>query len=135
RPTIRRRSHPPQGCSRSRESGPEFLAPGIFSGMKREEFLGKDAYAGRTLGILNPKAGQDDPARLRRMIGGAFAARCAPFDLVVTCGAGHAIELARAGARLGSRPVCVVGGDAPLAEAAPGLAGTNVPLGLIPLGT
>ncbi|MFS8637148.1 MAG: diacylglycerol kinase family lipid kinase [Gemmatimonadota bacterium] len=103
--------------------------------MKPEEFLGKDPYAGRTLVILNPKAGQDDPARLRRMIGGAFAARCAPFDLVETCGAGHAIELARTGARLGYRAVCVVGGDGTLAEAATGLAGTNVPLGLIPRGT
>lgn len=103
--------------------------------MMPEVLAGTNPYAGRTLIILNPKAGQDDPARLRRMIGGAFAARCAPFDLVETRGAGHAIELARTGARLGYRAVCVVGGDGTLAEAATGVAGTDVPLGLIPRGT
>ncbi|HEX6938725.1 MAG TPA: diacylglycerol kinase family protein [Longimicrobiales bacterium] len=92
-------------------------------------------YARRTFIILNPKAGQDDPARLRRMIGGAFAARSAPFDLAETSCAGHAIELARSAARLGYRAVCVVGGDGTLAEAATGLDGTDVPLGLIPRGT
>src|SRR5690606_31597676 len=103
--------------------------------MMPEVLAGTNPYAGRTLIILNPKAGQDDPARLRRMIGGAFAARCAPFDLVETRGAGHAIELARTGARLGYRAVCVVGGDGTLAEAATGVAGTDVPLGLVPRGT
>jgi diacylglycerol kinase (ATP) len=93
------------------------------------------AYAGRTLVILNPKAGQDEPSRLRRRIGGAFAARNAPFDLAETQGAGHAIELARDAAALGYRAVCVVGGDGTLAEAATGLAGSSTPLALIPRGT
>ena len=92
-------------------------------------------YAGRTFIILNPAAGQDDPARLRRTIGGAFAAREAPFDLEVTQYAGHAAELAAGAARLGYRGVCVVGGDGTLAEAATGLAGTATPLALIPRGT
>ena len=92
-------------------------------------------YAGRTFIILNPKAGQDDPARLRRLIGGAFAARHAPFDLAETQRAGHATELARAAADLGYRAVCVVGGDGTLAEAATGLAGTATPLAVIPRGT
>ncbi len=92
-------------------------------------------YAGRTCIILNPKAGQDEPARLRRLIGGAFAARNAPFDLMETEGAGHAIQIARRAAELGYRAVCVVGGDGTLAEAATGLAGSRVPLALIPRGT
>ena len=92
-------------------------------------------YAGRTFIILNPAAGQDDVARLRREIGGAFAARGADFDLRQTERRGHASELARAAAALGYRAVCVVGGDGTLAEAATGLAETSTPLAVIPRGT
>lgn len=92
-------------------------------------------YAGRTLIILNPAAGQDDVGRLRRLIGGAFAARGASFDLAETRHAGHATTLAREAVALGYRAVCVVGGDGTLAEAATGLAGTDTPLAVIPRGT
>jgi YegS/Rv2252/BmrU family lipid kinase len=92
-------------------------------------------YAGRTFIILNPAAGQDDAGKLRRLIGGAFAARGAPFDLEATQHPGHAAALALHAAELGYRGVCVVGGDGTLAEAATGLAGTQTPLGLIPRGT
>lgn len=92
-------------------------------------------YAGRTFIILNPMAGQDDPARLRRLIGGAFAARRASFDLAETERPAHATVLARDAAALGYRAVCVVGGDGTLAEAATGLVGTTTPLAVIPRGT
>jgi YegS/Rv2252/BmrU family lipid kinase len=92
-------------------------------------------YGGRTFIILNPTAGQETAARLRRLLGGAFAARGASFDLVETEGAGHATELARGAAERGYRAVCVVGGDGTLAEAATGLAGTTVPLAIVPRGT
>ena len=104
-----------------------------MKGEKDERAVGP--YADRTLIIINPAAGQDDPARLRRLIGGAFAARRAPFDLVETAHAGHAVDLSREAASLGYRAVCVVGGDGSLAEAATGLAGSGTPLGLIPRGT
>lgn len=93
------------------------------------------AYAGRTFIILNPAAGQESPARLRRMIGGAFAERNAPFDLAQTEHPGHATELARHAARTGYRAVCVVGGDGTLAEAATGLVDFSTPLAIIPRGT
>ena len=92
-------------------------------------------YAGRTFIILNPAAGQDDPVRLRRLLGAAFAARQAPFDLAATEGPGHASALARKAALLGYRAVCVVGGDGTLAEAATGLDGATTPLAIIPRGT
>ena len=92
-------------------------------------------YAGRTFVILNPMAGQDDLERLRREIGGAFAARGADFDLRETTHAGHASELARDAAQLGYRAVCVVGGDGTLAEVATGLAGSTTPLAVVPRGT
>lgn len=93
------------------------------------------AYAERTLIVLNPAAGQEAPERLRRRIGGAFAARGASFDLATTAYPGHATELALDAVRLGYRALCVVGGDGTLAEAATGLAGSDVPLALIPRGT
>jgi diacylglycerol kinase (ATP) len=92
-------------------------------------------YAGRTLIILNPQAGHDDVSRMRRRLGGAFAARNAAFDLATTQRAGHAAELARDAAFLGYRAVAVCGGDGTLAEAATGLAGTATPLAVIPRGT
>lgn len=91
--------------------------------------------AGRTLIIINPHAGHDDERRLRRRLGGAFAERGAAFDLIATDRAGHATDLAREAAALGYRAVAVCGGDGTLAEAATGLAGTDVPLAIIPRGT
>lgn len=92
-------------------------------------------YAGRTFIIVNPAAGQDETSRLRRLLGGAFTARGAAFDLVVTERPGHATDLAREAAQLGYRAVCAVGGDGTLAEAAHGLAGSRTPLAVIPRGT
>ncbi|HSJ23803.1 MAG TPA: diacylglycerol kinase family protein [Longimicrobiales bacterium] len=92
-------------------------------------------YAGRTLILLNPQAGQQDPARLRRRIGGAFAEHNTPFDLVTTEYAGHASELAREAVALDYRAVAVCGGDGTLAEVATGLAGSDVPLAILPRGT
>ena len=91
--------------------------------------------AGRTLILLNPQAGQQDPARLRRRIGGAFAEHNTPFDLVTTEYAGHASELAREAVALDYRAVAVCGGDGTLAEVATGLAGSDVPLAILPRGT
>jgi diacylglycerol kinase (ATP) len=92
-------------------------------------------YAGRTLIILNPLAGQDETARTRRRLGAVFAELQAPFDLLQTAYAGHAAEAARDAVRLGYRRVAVCGGDGTLAETATGLAGSSVPLGIIPRGT
>jgi diacylglycerol kinase (ATP) len=90
---------------------------------------------GRTMIIVNPKAGQDSITTLRRKLGGAFAARDVAFDLVTTEHSGHATELAREAARLGYQKVCVVGGDGTIAEVATGLVGFSIPLGVIPRGT
>jgi diacylglycerol kinase (ATP) len=92
-------------------------------------------YAGRTMVILNPAAGQEDPDRLRRLLGGAFAVRGASFDLVETGGAGDAREHARRAADLGYRAVVAVGGDGTVAEVIGGVAGTAVPMAIVPQGT
>lgn len=92
-------------------------------------------YAGRTFIIVNPAAGQEGPVSLRRQLGGAFAARDEAFDLVTTAHAGHATRLATDAVMLGYRRVCVVGGDGTIAEASAGLAGSPVPMAIIPCGT
>jgi diacylglycerol kinase (ATP) len=96
---------------------------------------GAGPYADRALIVLNPAAGQDDPLRVRRLLGGAFAVRGAPFDLVETAGAGDAERFARDAVRLGYRAVVAVGGDGTVAEVITGLAGTQVPLAVVAQGT
>ena len=97
--------------------------------------LQTDPFSERLLVILNPAAGQEDPARVRRQIGGALAVRGASFDLVETSGAGDAARMAREAAALGYGKVGAAGGDGTIAEVITGLAGGPVPLGIIPLGT
>lgn len=94
-----------------------------------------EPYAGRTLIVFNPAAGQEEPERVRRLLGGAFAVRGASFDLVETTGAGDAERLARQGAERGYRAVVAAGGDGTIAEVITGLAGSTVPLGIVPQGT
>jgi diacylglycerol kinase (ATP) len=92
-------------------------------------------YGGRTLVVLNPVAGQEDPTRVRRQIGGALAVRGAGFDLVETTAAGDAERMARDAVEKGYRAVVAAGGDGTIAEVITGLAGSEVPLGIIPRGT
>lgn len=92
-------------------------------------------YAGRNLVVLNPVAGQADTNRVLRLLAGAFAVRRAAFDVVETRGAGDAERYAREAAEQGYRSVVAVGGDGTVGEVITGLAGTGVPLGIVPKGT
>src|SRR5258705_214175 len=58
-----------------------------------------------------------------------------PFDSFPTRSAGHATELARQSVKEGYGTVIVAGGDGTVGEAANGLVGTDVNLGILPLGT
>lgn len=95
----------------------------------------ESAYAGRNLIVLNPVAGQADTDRVLRLLAGAFAVRRSRFDVVETRGAGDAVRFAREAAEQGYRSVVAVGGDGTVGEVITGLAGTGVPLGIIPKGT
>lgn len=72
---------------------------------------------------------------MRRQIGGAFAVRGAGFDLLETTAAGDAERMARDAVQKGYRAVVAAGGDGTIAEVITGLAGAEVPLGIIPRGT
>jgi YegS/Rv2252/BmrU family lipid kinase len=96
---------------------------------------GPSPYSGRNLIVLNPVAGQADTERVLRLLAGAFAVRRSPFDVMETRGPGDAERFARDAAAQGYRSVVAVGGDGTVGEVITGLAGTGVPLGIIPKGT
>lgn len=58
-----------------------------------------------------------------------------PVDLSPTKGPGHATELAKNASKEGYKLVIVAGGDGTVGEAANGLVGSDVTLGIIPLGS
>lgn len=101
----------------------------------RRERVPSGANASRNLIVLNPVAGQTDTDRVLRLLAGAFAVRRSPFDVVETRGAGDAEHFARQAAREGYRSVVAAGGDGTVGEVITGLAGTGVPLGIVPKGT
>lgn len=89
----------------------------------------------RHLVVVNPNAGKNRTERLVRALAGAFAARRAAFDLVETEGPGHATVLSRAAVQAGYGVVVAVGGDGTIGEVVAGVAGSAVPVGIVPRGT
>lgn len=85
--------------------------------------------------IVNPRAAGDRTDALRRRIAAAFAGHGVPFDLFETPDPGRALEAARSAADAGCRAVVAAGGDGTVAQALRGTAGTEVPVGILPLGT
>jgi diacylglycerol kinase (ATP) len=85
--------------------------------------------------VYNPSAGQRDrraamAALIARMRGEGLELVNAPTE-----GPGHATEIVRAFLPRGAEVVAVCGGDGTVSEAASGLAGTAVPLCVLPGGT
>jgi len=89
----------------------------------------------RGLLIYNPIAGQRD--RRRQMSSLIDRQRRRGLELVnaPTSGKGDATEIVRTFLNKGIDLVAVCGGDGTISEVAAGLAGTNVPLGVLPAGT
>jgi len=89
--------------------------------------------------IVNPRAGRGRGARAAERIRATLEATGIPFEIELTEGHGHAIELARRACERGYRVVCAVGGDGAVSEVVNGLAQTT-PAGrtvgpLVALGT
>ncbi len=89
----------------------------------------------RFLVLMNPGAGGGSPEGLRRRLGGAFAARGVPFDIVEAVDREHGLNATRAAAQRGYRAVAAVGGDGTVGVALRGTAGTDVPVAIVPFGT
>jgi len=87
----------------------------------------------RVRAILNPHAG----LRARRALEDVQRGRPSWKDLEVTLttGPGDAVELARVAVAAGTELVLAVGGDGTVNEAARGLLGSGVPLGIVPVGS
>ena len=84
--------------------------------------------------IFNPVAGRRRAASLWKVLD-LLVENGVKVEVAETQHAGHATELARAGAAAGEDMVVVAGGDGTIAEAANGLIGSDTALGVIPLGT
>ncbi len=78
--------------------------------------------------IFNPVAGRRRAQRLWRVLD-IMATSGVRLEIVETQHAGHATELARAGAEAGRPMVVAAGGDGTIAEVAAGLAGSDCKLG------
>lgn len=89
----------------------------------------------RFLVLLNAHASGGLPDALRRRLGGAFAARSVPFDIVEPADAEEALRVTRFAAERGYRAVAAVGGDGTVGIALKGTAGSGVPVAIVPFGT
>jgi YegS/Rv2252/BmrU family lipid kinase len=89
----------------------------------------------RGLLIYNPTAGQKDRRAQMRAVSERVKARGLELINAPTESAGHATELVRTFLPSGLDVVVVCGGDGTISEAACGLAGSPVPLAILPGGT
>jgi diacylglycerol kinase (ATP) len=89
----------------------------------------------RLLAIQNPRSGGGGYKRDLPLIMGALRGLGYEVDERLTEGEGDGARLARAGVEEGFDIVCAIGGDGTVNEAINGLAGTEVPLAIIPTGT
>ncbi|MGH9865365.1 MAG: diacylglycerol/lipid kinase family protein, partial [Candidatus Acidiferrales bacterium] len=87
--------------------------------------------------IYNPTSGRRRHQRLQDIEAAARVLKDAGIvaEAVATTHAGSATELARNAVREGRQLVIVCGGDGTINEAVNGLAGSNVPLAVLPAGT
>ncbi len=89
----------------------------------------------RGLLIYNPTAGQRDRRAAMRRVAEGVRERGLELVNAPTNGPGHATEIVRSFLPTGLDVVAVCGGDGTISEAACGLAGSGVPLALLPGGT
>ena len=84
--------------------------------------------------IYNPAAGQRHATRMWDVLD-ILSGNGIRVGLRQTTHPGHATQLAREAVARGDRLICAAGGDGTIAEVAAGLNGSQIPLGVIPLGT
>lgn len=96
--------------------------------LKRPAVLIFNPHAGQKLGLATNAGGPGEAEA-------ALAGVQIPYEAWPTRRAGHATELARQAVRQGRELVIAAGGDGTVAEVAHGLAGTDVVLGVMPMGS
>jgi diacylglycerol kinase (ATP) len=98
---------------------------------------GREMPAGRTrrlLVIYDPAAGRRSARRLRRFLD-RLAQLAVPVTLLATAARGDAEEFARTADPAKFDAVVAAGGDGTINEVVSGLAGSDLPLAIMPLGT
>ncbi len=90
---------------------------------------------GRALAIVNPAAGKGLGAKLTSTIAAELGRAGMSVDVVTTPAPGEAARLASSAVEDGYAQVIAVGGDGTAMEVANGLVGTDVSLGLYPIGS
>ena len=85
--------------------------------------------------ILNPVAGQSDEAKIKELLKDSRSSRRWTYDLYVTTGDEDLKKIVEAALKEGVDLVLACGGDGTVSGVADGLAGSGVPLGIMPIGT
>lgn len=85
--------------------------------------------------IVNPIAGCGYALKVLEQVQHVLTARNLPFRVMRTEYPGCAAKLAQEAVEMGCEAVYVIGGDGTFSEVARGLAGSGIPIGLIPAGT
>lgn len=113
-----------------REAVVNLLAAGM---QLKSKISGRRIRSRRVYVIVNPAAGQDQP--FIKTLNTAFRAANADWDIAITKEPGDGRRLAQRAVAAGYNAVAVYGGDGTVTEVASGLAGSNVPLAILPGGT
>lgn len=94
-----------------------------------------DVRSSRVLVLLNPSAGSYVAEVVEQALERQFAGRKGAYEVHVVRPHERFAELARSAVEGGYGVVVAAGGDGTVSEVAEGLVGSDVPLGIIPLGT
>lgn len=85
--------------------------------------------------LANPQAGSMDAENLEEILEGAFAGSSHSYELHYTKKDEDLAQTVRNAQKRGYRMIAAAGGDGTVSQAADGLRDTDIPLGIIPLGT
>lgn len=85
--------------------------------------------------VLNPMAGSCTAQDVRRVLDRHFTARNRTYELYETTGQELVAEIVRAALDRGFDMIIAAGGDGTVSEVAEALVHTDIPLGIIPVGT
>lgn len=85
--------------------------------------------------IINPISGSINKSDLSKTISDFMSAKLLDFELIETQYAGHAAEYTKLHAKEKNITIVAVGGDGTVNEIASQLIHTNIPLGILPLGS